>query len=275
MKSRQEIVLKAFLVAAAPERRESLARHLPDERRAALSEYPDIPLEIEESTESPFDHIHWSWFAPVIQSYPEKEQKLFLRALNPRIQKPLSKTIDLSPSADSISPMGANFLRKTLLDDMQEEEILPIHHLPSSPLNLLLQIEKKKLIQLIDFLSLYDLSYEIRQIVETKILNKIYSCLSDEERQFLKVTSHHKEPYPPVKIHLEKWDGTKGELRRMLHKIGLARLGCALVGQHPDLIWHVCHQLDSGRGKALAKLSQGKPMPGVAKWLSEQLKELV
>lgn len=274
MRNRQEIFLKAFLVATAPEKREALARFLPDARRETLSEYPDIPLENEETIQSPFDHIHWSWFTEVLQSYPEKEQRLFLRALNPRIQKPLTKALDISPSTDLISPMGANFLRKILLESVQQDDILPIQYLPYSPLNLLLQIEKKKLLQLINFLSLYDLSCEIRQIVETKTLNKIYSSLSDEERQFLKIARENKQPYPPVKVHLEKWDGTKEKLRKMLHKIGLSRLGSALAGQHPDLIWYVCHQLDSGRGKVLKKLSQGKEILAVATWLSEQLKEL-
>ena len=136
-------------------------------------------------------------------------------------------------------------------------------------------MEKKRLIQLIDFLSLYDLFCEIRQVVDTKMLNNIYSCLTKEERKFLKVASHHKEPYPPARFHLENWDGSKQMLRKMLHKLGLARLGSALSGAYPDLIWHISHRLDRGRGKALEKLVLKKAMPGVAKWLAEQLKEFI
>ena len=274
MTNRQEIVLKAFLVSLPPEKREALAAHLPPMRRKALSDCPDISLNLSDTPPNPFDEIHWSWFKDPLQNFDEKEQKLILRALKSRTQTQLSKAIDVSPTADFITPLGAAFFRRTLLKEV-EVDVLPVSLLPPSPFNRLLEIEKKRLIQLIDFLSLYDLFCEIRQIVETKMLNSIYSCLSGEERKFLKVASHHKEPYPPVRFHLENWDGSKQMFRKMVHKTGLARLGSALSGAHPDLIWHLKHRLDRGRGRALEKLVLKKAMPGVAKWLAEQLKEFI
>ena len=181
----------------------------------------------------------------------------------------------LNPSSQKLSPTGASFLRQTLLSSLVEKQILPIHLLPPSPLNALLQIEKKKLTQLIDFLSLYDLSSELRQIVETKTLKKIYSFLSEDERAFLKITAGHKEPYPPAHIRLNQWDGTKKSLRLTMHRIGLKRLGSALADQSKDLIWYLCHQLDCGRGKTLEKLCSQEVVPGVADWLAEQMKDLL
>ncbi len=275
MRNRRGIILKAFLALSSPEKRDSLVSHLSASERESLSTLPDIPLQEEGASYHFLDSIHWSWFLPILESYPEREQKLFLRVFNANSQKALSKALGSSPTTEKIKPVAADFLRKTLYFSIQKEELLPIDHLPPSPLNLLLQVEKKKLTQLIDLLSLYDLSSEIRQIVETKILKKIYSFLTDDEREFLKSIAGHKEPYPAAQIRLDKWDGTKESLRLTLHKIGLARLGNALSGQDPDLIWYVCHALDSGRGKALEKLCKNEAIPGVALWLAEQLKELL
>lgn len=275
MRKRREIVLKAFLNQCPPEKRESLVRFLPSSEQTVLSSLPDIPLQEEGPSNHLFEHIHWSWFIPLIQSYPLREQRLFLRAIPISAQKNLGKALALTPATEKLSPTAIAFLRQTLLRSVAMEDLLPINHLPPSPLNLLLKIEKKKLTQLIDFLSLYDLSSELRQIVETKILKKIYSCLSEDEKKFLKLIAGHKEPYPSARISIEKWDGTKKSLRTTLHRIGLARLGAALSGQDPDLIWYVCHQLDSGRGKALEKLCGTEAVPGVSQWLAEQMKELL
>lgn len=275
MRNRREIVLKAFLNQCAEEKRDLLVTFLSDAERSSLSNLPDIHLLEEGPSNHILDHIHWSWFLPTFELFSLREKKLFLRALNPTAQKGLGKILQVAPTTEKISPSGYAFLRQTLLQSICKEDLLPLDHLPPSPLNLLLQIEKKKLTQLIDLLSLFDLSSEIRQIVETKILKKIYSFLSEDERQFLKMTAGHKEPYPAAQIRLDKWDGTKTSLRTMLHRIGLARLGSALSGQDPDLIWYVCHQLDSGRGKALETLCTKEAIPGVAEWLAEQMKELL
>lgn len=274
MRKRRDIVLKAFLNRCPQEKRDALIRFLPEVEQEEIANLPDLLIP-DEITDNPFHYIHWSWFLPTLESYPVSEQKKFLRVLNSSSQKNLTRILKINPTNEKISSSGYAFLRQTLLQSIEKDNVLPRDLLPPSPLNALLQMGKKKLTQLIDFLSLYDLSSELRQIVETKILKKIYSFLSEEEIKFIKAISGQKEPYPPAKISLEQWDGTEKTLRLTLHRIGLARFGSALAGQDPDLIWHVCHELDIGRGKALEKLSAKEAMPGVAEWLIEQMKELL
>jgi len=275
MKRRQEIFLKAFINECSPEKQESLLQFLSEKEREKIGALPDYPLPSNPPKANPLDLIHWSWLTPILQNYEERDQKLFLLALRPKMQKSLEKELDISPSTDPISSTGVSFLRGVLFSSLRKEEILPPEYLPPSPMNLLLDIEKKKLIQLIDLLSLYDLAVELRQIVETKILQKIYSFLSEEEKLFLKAIAGHKEPYPAAKISLDLWDGSQKSLRSTLHRIGLSRLGSALSGQDPDLIWYVCHGLDSGRGKVLEKLSSQEALPQVAEWLIEKMKEFL
>lgn len=275
MGRQQEIVLKAFLKSFNPEKSDRLLSFLPESEQNFLLSLPDIHLKTEVFSLPSFDHIHWSWFIPVLESYPEKDQKILLRVFPTAMQKSLSKVQQIQIAPEKISRIGASYLKETLLKSVIPTDLLPIDLLPPSPLNLILQIEKKKLTKFIDYLSLYDLSRELRQIVETKILQKIYSFLTEDEKQFLKIAASQKEPYTTAQIHLDKWDGTKKSFRLTLHRIGLARLGSALSGQDPDLIWYICHQLDSGRGKALEKLCKKEPIPGVAEWLAEQMKELL
>ncbi len=271
----REIVLKSILKASNPEKSDRLLSFLSQTEQAFLVGLPDIHLTRENPSIPTLDQIHWSWFIPILETYDPKDQKFLLKVFPNAMQKSIGKALQITPSPDKISRVGSNFLKETLLNFVFPKELLPIDLLPPSPLNPILQIEKKKLTKLIDYLSLYDLSRELRQIVETKILQKIYSFLTDDEKQFLKIAANQKEPYTTAQIHLDQWDGTKKSFRLTLHRIGLARLGSALSGQDPDLIWYICHQLDRGRGKALEKLCKKEPIPGVADWLAEQMKELI
>ncbi|HSX13932.1 MAG TPA: hypothetical protein VLE96_05890 [Chlamydiales bacterium] len=275
MGRQQEIVLKAILKTLDSEKSDRLLSFLPDQEKDFLLHLPDIHLTAQAAAVPTLDQIHWSWFIPVFEASAPKDQKVLLKVFPVSAQKSLSKVLQITPATEKMSRMALSYLRQTLLQAVMPQNLLPIGLLPPSPLNLILQIEKKKLTKLIDYLSLYDLSRELRQIVETKILQKIYSFLTDDEKQFLKIAATQKEPYTTAQIHLEKWDGAKESFRLTLHRVGLARLGSALSGQDPDLIWYICHQLDSGRGKALEKLCKKEPIPGVAEWLAEQMKELL
>ena len=70
-----------------------------------------------------------------------------------------------------------------------------------------------------------------------------------------------------------KQDCTK--LKIAIHRRGLFRLAKALCGQHPDLIWHIAHVLDSGRGNVLLKQYQAKESTKVTKLLRQQTVSLM
>lgn len=274
---RADVVLKAFLSRCEPERKGVLEKFLSDEKRNRLEEI-HAPLEPEPfSNESVLDQVHWSWFLPTLKAYSEVESKLFLAVLNPHAAKSLAKALTLSINGKEMSEIGRSFLRKILLDSLIDpaQGLLSLHYLPASPLKKLSALSKKELIHLIEKLSLYDLASELRQIVETKILKKIYSLLSGEEQKFLKKIAQHKEPIVPGRLGLEKWDGSEESLRRLLHKRGLVRFGAALSGQDPDLIWMICHQLDIGRGMALHKLCSREKIQGVTEVIIKQIEEII
>lgn len=271
-KSRADVVLKAFLEKSPSG--PSLTRFLPDEEKGALEQLPLIEMAAHFDADL-LERIHWSWFLPILKLYPESEQKLFLFAFPPYAEKNLAKTLTLSLGGEGTTEIGKLFLRKILLDSLLEGEDRPfaMSALPKSALNRLLYLEKKELTHLIDRLGFYDLSMALRQIVETKILKKLYSLLTDEERRSLKELSQYKDSFGLGKFGLERWDGTEESLRTLLHRRGLVRFAAGLSGQDPDLIWYICHQLDSGRGSLLAKLCQEEPIAEVTEAVMKQIEE--
>lgn len=274
MSDSTKIVLKSFLVKAPPERQERLLMLLSEKEKALVAS-----IEVgEKGPVSPLlEMVHWSWFIPTLKAYPEKEQLLFLSALESLSSENLRQELQVTGETKPLSKSGALFFQQVLLSSLTgaHDRLLPVEFLPTSPLKQLLYLSKKQLTYLIDFLSLYDLAHELRQIVETKILKRIYSFLSEEERKFLKTAMAHKELHPPPRIGLDKWEGSKEAFRHLLHKRGLTRLGAALSGQHPDLVWYVCHRLDIGRGNALFKLSAKEAPPGLCEQSTRQIEELI
>lgn len=274
------MVLKAFLSRCPPEQSKALERFLPESERLLLEKlppFPEEPLPEKFSYDEVLERVHWSWFLPTLETYPEAEQKWFLSSVSPYAAKNLAKTLLISLPSDSISATARSFFRQILLQSLTgpENRLLPANYLPPSPLSPLLAMTKRDLIRLIDSLSIYDLASELRQIVETKILKKIYSFLSEEERKFLKIASAHQEHFALTRTGLSAWDGTEESFRTLLHRRGLARLGAALSGQHPDFIWTLCHQLDIGRGNALFKLCAKEAIHGVSDMIIRQITDLL
>ncbi len=274
------MVLKAFLSRCPPDKSRALERFLPEGERLRLEKLPSFAEEVTPESFSNGDmleKVHWSWFLPTLKTYPESEQKLFLSSLSPYAAKNLAKELEISSQTQEMTEVARAFMRQILLQSLvgPHERLLPVNYLPPSPLTPLLHLSKKELIALIDSLSIYDLAEELRQIVETKILKKIYSFLSEEEKKLLKTRAAHKEPFVLSRMGLDRWDGTEESFRHLLHRRGLARLGAALSGQDPDFIWILCHRLDIGRGNALFKLCAKEATHGVSDAIIRQIEEIL
>lgn len=255
MNIRSTKVLKAYL-SSSPNR-EELERFLPEHERKLLGELPPYAA----NGEPTVPEVHWSWFVPVLKEYSPKEQSLFLLCFNEHDSKRLEESLSVQRSKEKLPDVMLEFLRNKL-----REPALPAEFLPPSTLKRLLSFGKKELLGLINSLALYDLSYEFRQILETKNLKKLYSFLSEEERKLVSKISVPSDLKPLPRLGLDRWSGTETEFKQLLHKRGLARLAIGLSSADPDLVWLLCHKLDAGRGSALMKMipkeSQGETVIG-------------
>jgi len=282
MAKKTQMVLKAWLTRCPPEQRIALERFLPEAERQKLAELPPFEAEITAekcSQGGSLNRVHWSWFLPTLKSYAPRDQKLFLSALDPHSAEQLKATLNIRTPLDSVTEMGKAYLQMKLLRSLTDshKEILPTELLPQSPLNVLVSLGKKDLIRLINFLSLYDLCAELRQIVNTKTLKKIYGLLSREQQAALKtISAQMLETHSFPRMGLDRaWDGEEESLHILLHRKGLTRLGIALSGQDLDLIWTICHHLDIGRGGSLLKLCGKEPVLGISEIAIQQVIESV
>ncbi|MDP1608547.1 MAG: hypothetical protein Q8L98_04445 [Chlamydiales bacterium] len=274
MKSRREIVLQAFLGKLPPEKREKLETFLPEELRYS-------PQEETHSNKEPskdlFEQIHWSWFLPTLKTYAEKEQQCFLAALPKDVADNISASLHITPLSEPLTQSANSYLLGLLKSSLipSSADLLPQEYLPASPLNQLLSITKKQFIELLQLLGLHDLAVELRQIVDTKTLKKLHSFITEKEHKRIKeLSSYQKNSLSPRQL-LDRWDGEEESLRILLHRRGLIRLGAALQSQHPDLIWHICHQLDIGRGSSLLKLCSQETPSTLSESIFQEIDDLI
>ncbi len=280
MKDASQWVLHAFLSYLPHKEKEALLRFLPDKTKKELQTFPKVTTAI---SLDPFTfptllhEVHYSWFLPTLKSYTPKEGEFFLTALSPDQSKGLRKQEEILLSKIKITEIGKKFISFHLLQSLLGEEntLIPKEYLPDSELNILALLKKKNLVLLTNYLSLYDLAAELRQIVETKILKKIYSLLSEDQKNFIKTIMLQKEELQLPRLRLDRRELKQESLRSMLHMRGLTRLGIALSQEHPDLLWYVVHTLDIGRGTALIHASKKKNEGKAKKILQRQIVDLL
>ncbi|MBS0653360.1 MAG: hypothetical protein JSR39_07530 [Verrucomicrobia bacterium] len=271
------IVCHAFLQKCSPEQQNALLKYLPSaeakEMRELGSTLGDPSKGFPRCDEQLF-RIHYSWFAPYLRTLPESDIRLFFTCLHPDQQKGLKTLLLFSNQLPEISFMATQFLRQTLFDQITPPDLLPIACLPSSRLNLLLDLDKQEWSSLIDLISMHDLSIEIRHIIDTAKLKQIYALLSKPQQAYLKTLSHKKEPVAFKKLGLASWSGDVEALKHSLFQRGVNRIAKALYGHHPSLIWYVSHHLDIEKGNALLKLCTPLDHPRAAPLLIDQVVDL-
>ncbi|MCE5317394.1 MAG: hypothetical protein LLG04_08525 [Parachlamydia sp.] len=220
--------------------------------------------------------VHHTWILPVLQKVPPVAQGQLLGVLPDKMATPLSDQLSTSSQRQTLAPCSQQFLQHLILKNLTGfDEVTPLSYLPETPLSQLGTWSKRDLVQLISFLGIHDLAEEIRHIVDKKRIKGIYLCLTAKEQQYLRYCMHLKEKFVAPPLGLDKWSGDCDKLKITLQARGLIRLGKALSGEHPDLIWHLSHIFDMGRGKTLSKYYAKEPVTGLTSALSQQVVNLM
>lgn len=191
----------------------------------------------------------------------------FLKKIHPSwLDEPLEK---------KQSRFSTDYYFHLLREKTEKEEVLPVELLPPSPLNPLLDMSLERLFAIINLLGIYDLSFEMRRIIDKKIVSKIQQALSPSELNFLQIASKQPIKWIPEPLNLEKWDGDKKALHALLHKRGLFRLGKASFLEDSSFKWHLCHKIDKARGQFLMKMFAGKEDPAMITFFKGQVLHLI
>lgn len=215
--------------------------------------------------------IHFSWFSQILSEYSTREQALFLSVLPPLQVQGVREMLHLNFPEQATSPLVRPFIMNVLRKTMQEHDLLSEQQLPPSPLNGLLQIDRRNLVHIIDFLGLYDLAADLRQVVDKELLGKIYKALNSQQLHFLHYCSKQPIKWVSAKLGLHAWDGTKKQLNHLLHYRGLIRISKAMHQEDLSFRWHLLHRLDTGRAKIIQKELYQKQDPALVTYFKNQV----
>lgn len=213
--------------------------------------------------------VHPSWMKPLVDTFPPSVRTLLLS---------FSKENKEEFSLSSIFPLSSpvqTFLFHHFSHLLKLEEHLPPDYLPTNELAPLINEQKEKRLQVVNFLGLQDLATDIRHIVNRQYLNNIYSCLTDQERAYLKICLHQKEKMSSPKLGIDPTKQDCPHLKKVLHRRGLIRLGKALHGEHLDFVWHLAHRFDKNRGEFLLREASLPTPPKIKALLKQQVIHLI
>ena len=220
--------------------------------------------------------IHYSWVADALTKKIDENKRIFyLSSLPPQMQLQVAKLLNFQGDIVPLKGPLQQYVQKQLLLKMLPKGYLPVAYLPKTPLKPLLSLSKAKVVELVDYLGLFDLAEELKKIVHTKLIKGIYASLQPQELEFLRACLHQKEKLQTPRFPLNDWNGESKELHFRIHKRGLLRLAKALVDQSPSFLWHLTRMLDTGRGRRLETLMPKESPPQVTQVMQEQVLQLL
>lgn len=230
-----------------------------DEEKKKLLHYSPattLPLLAESTTTFPISHIfpqykavlshiHYTWFFFILRKLSQLEQQLLMSILPKETSTKLQASLSCDPGELNLSPLMQEFASTYLMKELlQGISYLPIETLPKHPLYRLLELSSKELENLIITLGLHDLAIDMRKQIRSSILKALQQSLSSKEMNYVRKLQDRQENLQLTSLHLDKWDGKKATLERLIFTCGINRLTKALYPCHHLLLWNISHRLD-------------------------------
>lgn len=269
METRGWMMLRILINRYNPKAGNALLKFLPEDDLKALSKIDirsDDLQPILQLPQNALGKIHHSWIKPVLDQYPERLQPAFLAALTPEQVAGMKGSVEFS-----LSSPAKSFILSQLCSNLKINEHIPLEYLPESEFAPLVKWNKQQIVDLIDYLGLYDLASEMRSIVNRDHLKNIYECLTPKQYQYLKICMHQKEQLVSSKLGIDPAKRDCPKLKQAMHRHGLSRLGKALCGQHADFVWTLGHILDMPRGNVLIKEYKPEAIAKITPILKQQV----
>ena len=189
--------------------------------------------------------IHYTWFFPILEKLSESEQKVLISVLPEETATKLQASLSDDVAELRLHPImeefASNYLMKELLQGIS---YLSMETLPENPLNRILELSSKELEKLIITLGLHDLAIDMRKLIRSSILKALQQNLSPKELSYVRKLQDRQENVQLSSLHLDKWDGKKATLERLIFMCGINRLTKALYPCHHLLLWNISHRLD-------------------------------
>ncbi len=274
MHSTEHLVTRVLLNRFHKGAVEQFLRKLPEDESKKLQEQNVQSDAIERILHQPEEFLtrcHYSWLLSGFKHLPEELKPLILAALPENQSTKLSKHLRKQKALSTISPPVKSYLLNLFYNYLELKKPLPLPFLAQTSLTPLASLTRQELLDVIDFLGIYDLAPEVRQIVDKQRLTTIYACLTPKKQLFLRTCLPQQEKIQSSQLVLEKWRGDCEELEKMLHLRGMIRLGKALSAQDQNLVENLVHTLDTGRGEIILKNYNQKVTARITEVLTQQV----
>lgn len=279
MDSKSTLFLKLLINKFHPTRQEQLMLHLPEKSRDALihlhtsAQTPQLLLN---NTPALFRNIHYSWLIDPISSLAKPLQRAVIASFEEPLAKKLAELlqIDEVQKETGLSEPVKKFLFCFFMRHFALPA-LPREMMQQTPLDMLLDIKKERLIIMIDLLAMQDLAEEVRHIVDKKLIQAIIHDLTSAQQKYLQVCLHQKSKIPTAPLNVRETHKDRKAFHTLLHKRGLKRLSIATSGLSSDFMWHLSHLLDRGRGKILMEQWQKEELPLATQVIQMQIQQIL
>lgn len=253
---------------------EAFLKHLPQEDVKRILSQNVLSSDPAAALKSPTDflaRIHYSWLLKPFKELSPDMQSFVLSSLTKEQAQGLCKFLGVPFKPLPIKNCFNEYFLNEFCRHLQLDKLTPLAYLPETSLTPLGRCSKQELVELIDFLGLFDLAGEIRQIVDKKLLEQIYTCLSKKKQLYLRTTLHQIDKLNTPKLGLDALNGDCKKIEIVLHRRGLIRLALALVPLHPDFVWYIHRILDTGRSNLLKKYANKDENPNIVSSVTTQV----
>jgi len=266
--------VSAFLGQKSPEEREVLFSFLSAEDAAKIQDLKK-PCTKNLQLDQLLKRVHPSWIAPFLETYCEEDQRLFLSVLGENQQSHIADVLGIEGPFPPLSQCAETFVQKTLTEWLfpEKEQLEPLQCLEEHPLFFLFEISYPHLKRMIFFLGLHDLAFDVKTVIETRILRAIERILSSSEKNRLSELMSQGEKVQFAHLNLTGWDGDEALFREVIASRGINRLGKALSGISPSFMWIVMRLWDQSESFMLKKLCIDPKNPEVKAVLIDQVIE--
>lgn len=270
-------LLKDFLDSISQEEKEELLSFLDVDTQEVFTDIHALPFNPSKGLKSYQErlmHIHPTWLLSLLKDFADSDKYLYIGALNEDIQELLFQHFQLSRRDVKITDFAKDYLCKQLYQELTKDvpDLLPQEALPLDPLNVLINISRLQMLDLIDLLSLHDLNIELKSLISSQHLKKLQTLLTNSQKQYLGIVQKKTELLSFKPIGLCYWNGDPDILKKALHQRGLNRLAKALYNSCSSLQWYICHKLDISRATIVQTLMKDLKNKNAHEHLIEQIK---
>ncbi len=192
-----------------------------------------------------FGKIDDSWYLDVFSKFSTADLAFYLSLFPQKKGRILSDKLSLELPLYSFSHDFEIYSLNLLFNQIfQSAPPLPLSYLPDFPLSFLMEGNSEKLHKLCFYLGLFDVTSELKSVINGAILKQIEKSLFTDEVTFCREISEFRHILSLGLIGLATWNEDSDLLRKVIFERGLYRLSIALSEATDDFIWYIHHMLN-------------------------------